>query len=229
MCDPTGLSEAAVLSAAGPAFLGGATSLAAGSTAVATGAGAAGLGISGSTIASIAAPLASAGLSMFSRVAANQQTQGLYIQNALNQNRALAQNYNGMGLHQSEIADKAATDNFDVVRGMVVAKGKAVAAAGEAGVEGVSFANVLSDLEMRAGDATGKINYNYTAGIQTSQNEKEAARSRADAAISGMPQANSLGLYAGIGADAVTGALKIYEAGAKGGLWGGADKPTGSS
>ncbi len=198
--------------------------------AVAAGAGGLfGSGISGTTALGIGAPLATAGLSMFGRLAAASQNTGLYIQNAYAQNRALAQNFNGLNLQQSQAGDKAATDNFDIVRGMAVAKGKAVTAAGEAGVEGHSFANVLGDYEMREGLAKANNDYNYTANIARTQSEKDAMRSRTLANISGMPITNQAGMFAGIAADAITGGLKIYEAGSKGGLWGGAEKPTGST
>lgn len=261
MCDPTGISETALIAglgaeaaagsaaaaAAGTASMvaadaGIAGSFAAASTAAAsagsvvtelapTVAGAGGLfgsGISGTTALGIGAPLATMGLSMFGRLAAQTQNAGLYIQNAYAQNRALAQNYNGLGLQQSQSGDKAATDNFDIVRGMAVAKGKATAAAGEAGVGGVSYANVLSDFEMREGLAKSNNDFNYTANIARTQQEKEALRSRTVANISGMPVGNQAGMFAGIAADAITGGLKIYEAGNKGGLWGD-ETPTGTT
>lgn len=250
MCD--GVSEAALLSsvaattaaatagtvATGAGAIGGigaataaTTAAAAAETTLATSAAATGLfgtGISGTTALGLGGTLASTGLSMMGRMAASAGNQNLYIQNAYNQNVALAQNFNGLGLRQSQIADKTATDNFDVLRGLAVAKGKATAAAGEAGVSGVSFSNVLSDLDMRSGLATGTNNYNYTAGIQSAQDEKESARSRTIANISGMPQSNSLGLFAGISADAINGGLKIYDIADKRGLLG-SDKATGDT
>lgn len=235
MCEPVttalGLTTAAL--GAGSAAAGAAggvvglssAALAAGSTA----GGILGSGISAGTALGLGGTLLSTGLSMFGRMAGSAQQQGLYIQNAVNQNKALAQNYNGIGLRQSQIADKAQSDNFDVLRGLAIAKGKATAAAGEAGVGGVSFASLVSDLEMRDGAATGNNNYNYTAGIQNSQNEKDAAKSRTESNIASMPQANPLSLYAGLAADGINGALKIYDTGRKGGLWNFDDTPTGTT
>ncbi|MBN9538318.1 MAG: hypothetical protein J0H77_16480 [Alphaproteobacteria bacterium] len=53
--------------------------------------------------------------------------------------------------------DAAAAESFDVLRGMAEAKGTATVAAGEAGVGGVSFANILSDFETRESLAMGKL------------------------------------------------------------------------
>lgn len=206
----------------------GAGAAAAGGTAAAA-TGILGSGISTSTALGLGTTALTTGLSMFGRMAGAGMTNSLYIQNAQNQNRALAQNYNGIGLKQSQISDKAQSDNFDILRGLAQAKGKAVAAAGEAGVGGVSFANVLSDLNVRDAMATGNTDANYQASEQNAQNEKDAAKSRTDANIASLPQANNVSLYAGLGADAATGALKIYDTGKKGGLWGSDDVPTGTT
>lgn len=222
MCDPVSATAGVV---GMDAFLGG-TTAAAGTAAAG---GILGTGISTGTALSLGGTALSTGLSMFGRMAGASQTQGLYIQNAMNQNRALAQNYNGIGLKQSQIADKTQSDNFDVLRGLAVAKGKATAAAGEAGVGGVSFASVFSDLNVRDAMATGANDANYTAAEQNAQNEKDAAKSRTDANIASLPQANNLSLYAGLGADAITGGLKIYDTGKKAGFWGSDAVPTGTT
>ena len=226
MCDPTGISETAIIGSVAASSLGGASAATLAAAPVAT--GLFGTGVSASTALGIGMTGLSTGLSMMGRMAAGASNANLYIQNATNQNRALAQNYNGLSLKQSQIADKTSTDNFDILRGLAKATGKATAAAGEAGVGGVSFSNVLSDLQMRDGLATGNNNYNYTAGIQSAQDEKDSAKSRTIANIAGMPQTNSLGMFAGIGADAINGGLKIYDIADKGGLFG-ADSPTGTT
>ena len=186
-----------------------------------------GTGISGSTALGLGATAASTGLSMLSRSAMQSQNQGLYIQNAANQNRALAQNYNGLNLQQNTIADKTATANFDVIKGMAVAKGKAVAAAGESGVGGNSFGDVLSDLEMRGGSAEGTNDLNYQTGTQQVQSSKDAAYSGTVANITGQVLPSNTGLYLGLGADAFNGGLKIAD------LWGKANAsplvPTGTT
>ncbi len=169
---------------------------------------------------------------MMSRMATQSQNLGLYIQNATNQNRALAQTYNGLNLQQNTIADKTASANFDVLKGLAQAKGKATAAAGEAGVGGVSYGEVLADLDSRAGVAIGKNDYNYATGIQQVQSQKEAAHDNTVANISGYQVPSPIGYFAGIGADAINGSLKIFDAGKKGGLWATDDPdshPTGST
>jgi hypothetical protein len=236
MCEPISATAAAAAlasTAGATAAAGAGTAAVAGTAAAAT--GLFGTSLSAGTALSLAGTALTTGMSMMGRAAGAASTQALYIQNAWLQNKALAQNYNGISLRQSQESDRAQSSSFDILRGLAVAKGKATAAAGEAGVGGVSFANVLSDYEMRDGLATGNVDYNYTASIQNAQNEKDAAKSRTEAGIASLPQANPLSLYAGIGADAITGGLKIYDIADKGGLFGkkalvdGADKPTGST
>lgn len=141
----------------------------------------------------------------------------LYIQNAQNANRALANTYNLNQARQLQEGDKAATEAFDVVKAMARAKGKAVAAAGEAGVEGVSFSTLLSDLEAREAGARAKGDYNYRANNQQLQDEQEAAKKRAESQINSMerPAApSSTGLWMDVGANVIKGGidvLKIFE------------------
>jgi hypothetical protein len=128
-----------------------------------------------------------------------------------NANRALAQTYNANSTRQQQESDKAQQDNFDVVRSMAEAKGKAGAAAGEAGVGGVSFSNVMADYEMRTGNTVSKTNANYAMNDAQIQSEQYAARSRTEAAINSTPRPSELGMYAGMGADALKAGLKIYD------------------
>ena len=83
----------------------------------------------------------------------------------------------------------------------------------------MSYGEVLADLDSRAGVAIGKNDYNYATGIQQVQSQKEAAHDNTVANISGYQVPSPIGYFAGIGADAINGRLKIFDAGKKGGLW----------
>jgi len=159
----------------------------------------------------IATSVASAGISAVGRMAQYNGTSNLYIQNAEAANIALANTYNANQSRAIQEGDKAATESFDVVRGLAEAKGKSVAAAGEAGVEGVSFANIMSDLEAREGRARGNIDANYQMTQGQIQNDSEAARSRAKGQINSVVQPSTTGLYAGFGADLFGAGLKIAD------------------
>lgn len=239
MCDPTGISETAIaagvldagIAGSGAAALSAATAAGAVTTSLVPTMAAAG-GLSTSTALGLGMTGLSTGLSIMGRMATQSQNAGLYIQNAMNQNRALAQTYNGLNLQQQTIADKTATGNFDILRGLAQAKGKATTAAGEAGVGGGAVNDVLADLEMRSGIATGTNDLNYKTGVQQAQSQKDAAYSNTVAQISGVPVPSPLGYFAGLGADAINGGLKIYDIGSKGGLWATPDPspvPTGTA
>lgn len=163
------------------------------------------------TITAVAS-VAGAGMSILGKTSQYQDNSALYIENIKNTNRALAQSYNSAQTRTTQEADKEATQNFDIVRGMAEAKGKATAAAGEAGVEGVSFANVLSDYESREGRARASNDANYQMVAGQVQNEMESSRTRAKANILATPAPSETGLYAGIGADLFKAGLKVYEA-----------------
>ncbi|MGQ3301209.1 virion core protein, T7 gp14 family [Reyranella sp.] len=156
--------------------------------------------------------MAGAGLSTVGQMAKYQDNSALYIQNAEAANVALANTYNANQTRAIQEGDKAATESFDVVRGLAEAKGKSAAAAGEAGVEGVSFANILSDHEAKLGRARGNIDANYQMAAGQIQNDNEAARSRAKGQINSVAQPSETGLYAGVGADLFKAGLKIYDA-----------------
>lgn len=161
--------------------------------------------------AAAAATAVSLGLQIAGTVAKNQQQGQTYVDTQANANRALAQNYNSDQLRANQEADKARSDSFDVARGMAEAKGRAVASAGEAGVGGVSFANIMSDLEMKEGRAKGNIDYNYRAGIQQINDEAEAQRSKTEAIIASTPKPSQLGLFAELGGAAAKTGLKIAD------------------
>jgi hypothetical protein len=159
----------------------------------------------------VVASVAGAGLSTVGRLSQYSGASDLFIQNAHSANVALANTYNANQTRAIQEGDKAATESFDVVRGLAEAKGKSTASAGEAGVEGVSFANILSDLESREGRARGNIDENYQMSAGQIQNDNEAARSRAKGQINSVPQPSQTGLYAGIGADLFGAGLKIAD------------------
>jgi hypothetical protein len=197
-----GAATAAAVAAAGPASMG---------SAAAAGAGIfGGLG-SASGMLGAAGSVASMGLGMIGKGAQTADQTRLYIANAENVNRALAQSYNANSTRQHQEADRAQQDNFDVVRSMAEAKGKASAAAGEAGVGGVSFANIMSDFEMRTGNTVSKTNANYAMNDAQIQSEQYAAESRTKAAINSTPRPSELGMYAGMAADGAKAGLKIYD------------------
>jgi hypothetical protein len=158
------------------------------------------------------ASVAGAGLSIVGQTSKYQDNSALYIQNAEAANVALANTYNANQTRAIQEGDKAATESFDVVRGLAEAKGKSLAAAGEAGVEGVSFANILSDLESREGRARGNIDANYQMAAGQIQNDNEAARNRAKGQINSVARPSETGLYAGVGADLFGAGLKIADA-----------------
>jgi len=162
------------------------------------------------TIGAVAS-VAGAGLSTVGRLSQYSGASDLFIKNAEAANIALANTYNANTTRAIQEGDKAATESFDVVRGLAEAKGKAAAAAGEAGVEGVSFANILSDHEAKLGRARANIDANYQMAAGQIQNDQEAARNRAKGQINSVPQSSETGLYAGIGADVIGAGLKIAD------------------
>lgn len=159
----------------------------------------------------VVASIAGAGMSTVGRLSQYSGASDLYIQNAQQANIALANTYNANRTRAIQEGDKAATESFDVVRGLAEAKGKSAAASGEAGVEGVSFANILNDLEARESRARGNIDANYQMTQGQIQNDNEAARSRAKGQINSVQSPSETGLYAGIGADLFGAGLKIAD------------------
>ncbi|TAJ89440.1 hypothetical protein [Reyranella sp.] len=113
--------------------------------------------------------------------------------------------------------DAAAAESFDIVRSMAEAKGTAVVAAGESGVGGVSFANILSDFETREGLARGKLDYNTLTKQQQIADDNAQARTRAqaginssiNAAVNATPVPSETAMWAGIGADIAGAGLRI--------------------
>lgn len=163
-----------------------------------------------------AVAVAQLGIGVASSLGKNQQQQSDFTSTMENANRALAQSYNATQLKNNQDADKAQSDSFDVAREMAQAKGKASAAAGEAGVGGVSFANLMSDYEAGAGRAKGNIDYNYTSSIQQNQSEAEANRQKTVSAINNTPKPSQLGLFTDIAGQGLKSGLKIYDAFDKG-------------
>ncbi|MFZ5781343.1 MAG: virion core protein, T7 gp14 family [Pseudomonadota bacterium] len=132
--------------------------------------------------------------------------------------RSLGQVYNSNSARANQESDAAATESFDILREMVAAKATAQVAASEAGVGGVSFANILQDLEMREGLAKGTIDLNYAYKVQQIDDDNQQAYGRAkgqassviNAAIQGTPIApEPVAPWAGIGGDAAKGGLQI--------------------
>jgi hypothetical protein len=132
-------------------------------------------------------------------------------------NESLGQVYNANAAKTVQEQDKAAVEKFDILRGMAEAKGTAMVAAGDAGVGGVSFANILSDFETREGLAKGNIDYNVRAKTQAIADENLAAQGKAkaqinsaiNAAVIGTPIPSDTGMWAGIGADTIKAGLSI--------------------
>jgi len=162
------------------------------------------------TITAVAS-VAGAAMSTVGQMSKYSDNSALHIANAEAANVGLANTYNANQTRAIQEGDKAATESFDVVRGLAEAKGKSVAAAGEAGVEGVSFANIMSDLEAREGRARGNIDGNYQMTLGQIQNEQEAARNRARGQINSVAAPSETGLYAGVGADLFGAGLKIAD------------------
>lgn len=133
-------------------------------------------------------------------------------------NQSLAQGvYNSNAARTNQERDAATTQSFDILRGMAEAKSTATVAAAEAGVGGVSFANVLADFEMREGLAKANLDYNVTAKGQQIADESVAASKKAqaqinsaiNAAVNATPVPSPTALWAGIGSDVVGAGLKI--------------------
>jgi len=164
------------------------------------------------TILTTGTAVAGLAMNVVGKSAKYADNSALYIENAENANRALAQTYNQNRTRQLQEADKAQTESFDIVRSMAEAKGKAVAAAADAGVEGVSFANLMSDFEAKEARTRANIDQNYTMAIQQTQSEQEAARERAKSQINSVSRPSQTGLWMDVGADALKTGLKIYDA-----------------
>lgn len=176
------------------------------------------------TALSTGAAVVGTGLQIVSSFSKQGEKQAQFVQGqdyirqvATNTNESLAQFYNGNNARVVQENDKAATESFDIVRGLAQAKGAATAAAGDAGVGGVSFANIISDLEMRTGLARGVGDYNYATKVQQVADENLAARKKADTQIAtavnmapGAP--NPFNPWAEIGSSAVSNGLKIADA-----------------
>lgn len=158
-----------------------------------------------------AVAVAQLGIGVASSLGKNQQQQSDFTSTMENANRALAQSYNATQLKNNQDADKAQSDSFDVAREMAQAKGKASAAAGEAGVGGVSFANLMSDYEAGAGRAKGNVDYNYTSSIQQNQSEAETNRQKTLATINNTPKPSQAGLFADLASQSIGTGLKIYD------------------
>ncbi|MGL1245518.1 virion core protein, T7 gp14 family, partial [Vibrio parahaemolyticus] len=89
--------------------------------------------------------------------------------------------------------------SFDVARQMAEVKGRANASAGEAGVGGVSFANLMSDYEAREGRARGNIDYNYATTQQDLTNQAEASRTKAQSIISSTVKPDPMAPWLAVG------------------------------
>lgn len=177
------------------------------------------------TGAAIGASVLSTGLSIAERVSAAgaaSANRATALNSVLNDtvpaiNQSLAQVYNSNAARTAQENDKQATERFDILRGMAEAKGAATAAASEAGVGGVSFANILSDFEMREGLAASSLDYNYLTAAQQISDDNVQAQTRAkaqinssiNAAINATPLPSSGALWAGIGSDVAGAGLTI--------------------
>lgn len=181
--------------------------------------------ISASTAVGIGATALSTGLSIADRVSSRSaavDNRNNALSTALDYtipsiNQSLGQVYNSNSARSIQERDAAATQSFDILRGMAEAKGTATVAAGDAGVGGVSFANILSDFEMREGLAKSTIDYNYATKNQQVADDNLQAHSKAqsqinsvmNAAVNATPVPSATGMWAGIGADAIGSGLKI--------------------
>lgn len=159
-----------------------------------------------------AASVASLGISAVSAFSRQGAAQSNFDQTIANANRALAQNYNAIQARQNQEADRASSESFDVVRQMAEVKGRATASAGEAGIGGVSFANLVSDYEMKEGRARANIDYNYATTTQDLQAQAEASRAKAASIIASTPRPDSFGLLADLAGSGIKAGLKIYDA-----------------
>ena len=75
-------------------------------------------------------------------------------------------------------------------------KGRQIASAGEAGVAGLSIANLLSDVERTRLNNEGTINRNFDAVLQQSKVDREGLLSQAEGRIAGVQQGTSPSLLA---------------------------------
>lgn len=174
-----------------------------------------------STIMASVSAVTSLAIGTASALSKNSQQQADLTSATENANRSLAQSYNATQLKNNQDADKAQSDSFDIVREMAQAKGKASANAGEAGVGGVSFANLMSDYEASTGRAKGNIDYNYASSVQQNQSEAEVNRQKTVSVINNTPKPSQMGMVADIAGQGLKAGLKIYDAFDKP-----ADKPT---
>jgi len=173
----------------------------------------------------VAATVVGTGLSIMDRTSSHRaavDNRGIALNSVLNEtvpaiNQSLAQVYNSNTARQVQENDMQATERFDILRGMTEAKSTATAAAGDAGVGGVSFANILQDFEMREGLAAGSLDYNYATAAQQISDDNVQAQTKAkaqinssiNAAINSTPLPSSGALWAGIGSDAIGAGLTI--------------------
>ena len=167
---------------------------------------------------------AGTGLQIIGAVSKNGEKQAQYNQGqayvtqaSTTINQQLGQVYNSNAARANQENDAAATQSFDIVRAMAGAKGTAVASAGDAGVGGVSFSNILSDFEMREGLARGTEDYNYAAKTRQIADENIQARNRALSQVqsvvnSAPPPPSATSLWADIGSSAINGGLRIADA-----------------
>lgn len=181
--------------------------------------------ITASQAIGIGATALGSGLSIMGRVSAQgaaQANRDAAVRTALDQtipsiNASLGQVYNSNAARVNQERDKAATEAFDVTRQMAEAKGSAVAAAGDAGVGGVSFANILGDFEMREGLNKANSDYNYKTKAQQVADENTTAQTRGQAQINGAlngavastPVPSTMSTLAGAAGDAIGAGLKI--------------------
>jgi hypothetical protein len=140
-----------------------------------------------------------------------QQQQKAYAANAKAANQATINSYAGIGLRQQQENEKAAQDKWDVGLEMARAKATSTTAAGETGIGGVSFANLLSDYEARGGSAMATTEENRKMTEGALQQEKDSTQAKGQAAINAVPRPSPLGLFADVGAQAAKAGLRIAD------------------
>ncbi len=127
-------------------------------------------------------------------------------------NKATVNSYTGLGLRQMQEQDAAAVEKFDVMVQQREAQGTAKVSAGESGVEGVSFSNLMSDYAARGGRARSRVEKNSEMAVQAVQQQKETAKLQGDAQLAAIQRPSKMNLFADVGIQLARGGMKIYDA-----------------
>lgn len=138
---------------------------------------------------------------------ADQQNEMVRV-NQRNANNALVKEYQATQTRQIQEEDAAAVQKQDVAREARAARATTMAAAGEAGVSGLSVDALLADIYGKEATTKDRVTQNTGFTVQNLTSEMDGFKAKAQDRINSMPWANQPSPFAA--------ALKIGGAGLNG-------------